>query len=341
MKKIVVILVILLLSFSAYSQTVDISELENQFEEFSGDIAPALPSAAVMGTTWSDAYIGKVFPSMPPHLGAGAFVGAALFPLDAFESLLSVVDPSASLPSQITDLGAVPLPAFGVSVRMGGVFLPFDVGVKYAALPAEYSAVSNAVLDYSLVGADIRYALLKGGAVKPKLSVGLGFSRLSSSVSMQNILEGDYVILENPNTSEQLVLSNPDFQAGWTSTVLDATVQVSKSLLIFTPYAGAGISYANSDISGGISTSVKDETGTELTQEQIDSLIEDYESFTGEDIPAVDVDGFISSLAQKGFSPRVFLGTSINIFVMRLDVNASYNFSSSNFAAELGLRFQL
>lgn len=341
MKHALVFLVVLVIAFPAFSQNVDISELENQFESFSADIAPALPSAAVMGTTWSDAYIGKVFPSMPPHLGAGAFVGAALFPLDAFESLLSVVDSSAALPSQITDLGSVPLPAFGASVRIGGVFLPFDVGVKYAALPAQYSAINNAALDYSLVGADIRYALLKGGAVKPKVSVGLGFSRLSSSISMQNILEGDYVILDNTGTGDQLVLTNPDFQAGWTSTVLDATVQVSKSLLIFTPYAGAGLSYANSDISGGISTSVEDESGTELSQEQIDSMIESYESFTGESVPQVDVNGFITSLAQKGFSPRVYLGTSINILILRLDVNASYNFSSSNFAAELGLRFQL
>ena len=39
--------------------------------DFSKQLAIAVPQAATQQNVWADAYIGQLFPSVPPHIGGG------------------------------------------------------------------------------------------------------------------------------------------------------------------------------------------------------------------------------------------------------------------------------
>ena len=65
--------------------------------------------------------------------------------------------------------------------------LPFDIGLKAMMLTPEMTASLDAMgfsFDYSLLGGNVRYALVKQNLLLPDVSIGAGYNRLSGAISM-------------------------------------------------------------------------------------------------------------------------------------------------------------
>ena len=135
--------------------------------------------------------------------------------------------------------------------RIGGFILPFDVGVKVGFLPEETKALlpSGVTADYLMFGADVRYALLKGGALMPKLTVGAGYTYLKGSVTMADVaVAGSSFDVGGYGNREH----DPDLTFDWEASVIDLKAQLSKGFLVLTPYVGVGASLAVTDAGGGL-----------------------------------------------------------------------------------------
>ncbi|MDR1399916.1 MAG: hypothetical protein LBJ41_08345 [Treponema sp.] len=324
---------------SVFSQTSKpLSDLQDGVKEFSASLVKSLPFNAAIGLNWSDAYIGKVFPSLPPHFGIGVSAGMTSMKMDAFKKVLDVFDAGAL--GSLGDLPFMPLPAYAAEARVGGIFLPFDLGFKFGILPENSLPLGDVKLSYTLLGASLRIAplelLLSGNPlllVLPNISVGFGVNYLSGGI-------GDIAIGQNMSFSfgqnNTLELSQPKLGLSWETTALDFTLQASKSLLIITPYIGVGVSSAKSKAGYGVTTKMK-YNSNDVNADSLEKELAD----AGLDID-VGTDGFESIIEKRGVvSVRAFGGLSFNIAVIRIDLTGMFNFTDQNWGVSLGTRFQL
>jgi hypothetical protein len=310
----IAVLLVLLASSLAFSQS-DLRELQNRAENFSDSLAKSLPFNAALGLNWSDAYIGKLF-SLPPHLGIGASFGFTTIDMAAAGDLAEAL--GFSIPF---DAKKLMLPMYAGEVRLGGLFLPFDIGVKAGVLQPTGLWGSGIDTSYTLIGADIRYALTEGGVILPKISVGVGF----------NYLKGGLEASGRPmkysfGGGGTLDIANSDVNLFWTTKTLDFKLQLSKSFFIITPYAGVGASYGWS------------EAGYEA-KAAITGNLSNAQAYL--DDTTIDGNKISSTVKANGFSARVFGGLSVNLAVFKLDLTGLYNFRDSNYGLSFGARFQL
>jgi len=293
MRKILILFILLTITITgAFAQDpppFDLSTMETVFTDFASGVAGALPMASTVGLQWSDAYIGNL-----PHFGVGVSVGFASIPLDlmfsTFETLLEgdtqmIDDIIGYIPPEIIDFGlGFPFPAAVADARLGGLFLPFDIGVKIGMIPDPVYEVLGDVtsglitrdsLDYFLLGFDIRIPLLKepkGISLIPDLIIGGGYNyyRGGISIPMPGMESGfSFDDIPVPNASEILKgnfdsfyyyginMAEPRIAFNWESHVIDVKAQISKKLLLlFTPYVGVGASYGRSRAGGGIEADI-------------------------------------------------------------------------------------
>jgi len=338
--KIIAILIVLaLIPMLGFAQ-VNYGSFRDSFQQFSEDVANSLPLNAAIGNNSPDAYIGQLL-RVPPNFSVGITAGASTIPYDTVKNVFG--DLSLTVPSELEDLKniGVPFPAATVDARVGGFILPFDVGVKFGTLPGEVKALlpSNMDAEFLLAGADVRYALMKGGAAKPTISVGIGYNYLSGSVTVKDVTSG-YTI-DVPGTTNDPGFSDPDVTFEWNTSVIDLKAQVSKRLLIFTPYAGAGAAVAVSSAGGGISSELEI-GGSKATPAQIDQLKSDLQA-AGYPIPdELSADNGIQILSDStGWAFRIYGGTAINILMMHIDLGAGYDLLGKNLQGTVGVRFQL
>ena len=317
----------------AFSQSTDIEKLRDSVISFSDEMAKALPFNSTIGLNWSDAYIGQLL-SIPPHFGIGITVGATTVKMSAIDGLLELFN--ADLP--INWSIGFPLPAYTTEARIGGFILPFDVGIKFGYLGSV--DLFNVDIDYMLFGGDLRYALVNSKVFPVKLSVGLGFNHLTGGISTTvsgNIPEFSF---KDPVTEDMYTMniSKPKIGLLWQTNTLELKTQISFPLLIVTPYAGAGVSYAWSSAGYNVKTTTrftKNDVETEIDPVIINLLKENG------GLTDVSDKGIESIIEVDDWNVRVFGGISINIAVIRFDLTAMYNFTGGNFGASFGLRFQL
>jgi hypothetical protein len=329
-----------------FSQTLN--DLQEGVKGFSENLVKSLPFNAAIGLNWSDAYIGKVFPSLPPHFGAGVSVGMTSMKMGAFKGLLDVFDAGAL--GSVGDLAFMPLPSYAAEARVGGVFFPFDLGLKFGVLPADSLPLGDVTLSYTLFGASLRVApldlLLAGNPlllILPNISVGVGVNYLSGGIGVP-IGSGMSFSFNVPTQGDYtLRLTKPKLGLKWETTALDFTLQASKSLLIITPYIGVGVSSATSRAGYGVTTKMQyGKTGDlkELDADQRKDLEKNLEAAGLDDI-AVTANGFESIIENSGVSVRAFGGVSLNLTVIRVDLTGMFNFEDQNWGVSLGTRFQL
>ena len=331
MKKFLILLIILVAAVSGVFAQTDIATMETSFTTFSEDVSASLPFASTIGLNWSDATVRSL-----PHFGVGLSVGAVLIPKDAFVTLSN--DMGFTLPSEITGSEyGVPLPVYTLDGRIGGLFLPFDIGVKLGYLPPDALAGMAMSADYTLAGFDIRTPILKQNALLPSIALSVGYNYLDAGVEapLDGVGMASGVDLSSMGLGT-LTFPTPSARFQMQSNVLDAKLQVSKSLLIITPYLGVGYAYGWSNAGGGVSGTVNYE-GSPITPAQI-TAIEDAFAAAGYDAPTVSADGFIVSKASTGGSFRAFGGLSVNLFILKLDLNAMYNVSTASLGASANVR---
>lgn len=195
------------------------STINDGLDDFAEELGIAVPQAAVQQNVYADAFIGKVFPSVPPHFAVGFNAGLTHINtegLAAAAGKLGIKD--------IDDNYYFPM--MNADVRIGGVFLPFDVGLSFMKLNnLDFAAAgTDLAIDFFTIAADVRYAILKDGLVKPGLSVGAGYSYNSGSFEIGN--------------------DDAEASVGFKVHTMYVSAQVSKSLNIpvvkigFTPFVG-------------------------------------------------------------------------------------------------------
>jgi hypothetical protein len=349
MKRILIVVVILLVvGFGAFAQSFSFDTFQTGFQSFADAVANTLPFNASVGLNWSDAYIGQLL-AVPPHFGVGVTVGATTIPTESISGVLTALN--ISLPAEVDQFTAygIPIPAYTVDGRIGGFLLPFDIGVKVGYIPTGFIEQQLGVpidVDYLLVGADVRFALLQENIILPSISIGAGYTFMKGAVSVPGVFGGNIDITSitpGDGHTYALSLTDPALKFTWATNVIDLKVQVSKSLLIVTPYLGAGASYGISSAGGGVTStlqmSVDGGPAAAPTQAQIDAITAylESQSLTAD----LSSQGFLVQAAANGWSFRAFGGISLNILIVKLDLGAMYNFTSGSYGATLGLRVQL
>jgi hypothetical protein len=335
-KGIVIALVLLVALTAGVSAQYDLSTLKSDFNQFSKDVATSLPFAATLGGSWSDAKVMSF-----PHFGAGLSVGTVTMPSAAFENLESTM--GVSLPQEVKDAGlGVPFPGYTLDARMGLPMLPFDIGAKFGymhpALGEAIYSLSNISADYMLAGIDIRYPIFKQKMLIPSISVSAGANYLTGGLSMPSGLGASTIDVSdafgNAPGTNTIEFSDPDVRFAWESTTLDFRVQASEKLLLFTFYGGGGYSYGISSAGGGLSGTYTNNTG--YSDAELQKALEDE----GYNIQLSD-QAFALLQSANGGSFHAFAGFSVDLLLLRLDLQGKYNFLTNHLGAGLNARIQL
>lgn len=339
MKRIVLILMMSLAAAGLWGQNLE--DFQTGFQTFATDMAATLSYNATIGNNWSDAYIGKF-----PHFGVGLSAGVTTVPSASLKDLFTSMD--IPVPSAVADIG-LPIPAAAVSAKLGGLFLPFDVGVKAMVLPAEATeALSSAGIaaDYKLLGGNIRFALLKQNLLLPDVSVGFGYNRLAGSISMPLDIESQSFTFTPPEDVEHtLEVTQPDLAMDWTTDSFDATIQISKSLLFLRPYAGAGYSFGKSSVNGGMKATMLYDDGqgdgpTEITDTKLQEL-KTALAEAGISVPNISADGFMFGSESTEPVLRLFGGLSLDLLILMLDTQVTYVPKTKSLGGSAMIRIQL
>ena len=344
MKKLIAIFALVAgVAGGAFAQTIqpsNLTQVEPGFKSFANDLATSLPYASQIGLDWSSAYIGQF-----PHFGVGLAGGVVTVPTKGIQEVANALGVGGVLPSELLtpNLG-LPIPAAVVEARLGGLFLPFDVGVKFGTIPKSVNLStflpSGTSIDFLLYGLEVRTPIVKEGLLIPQISVGAGFNHFSGDIRStvgQAITVGN---ISYAGQSNDLSFTAPTLDFNWNSNSLDAKIEVSKTVLfILTPYIGAGLAYGFSSAGGSVQSTLED-NGSPITQSQIDNIDAYYQS-TGQTAPSLSpTQSFSTSSPANGFSFWAFGGTSVNLLILKLDVSGMYNILTQKLGVNVGARIQ-
>lgn len=333
MKRTILITMMALVVAGAWAQ--DLATFQKGFTTFSTDMASTLSYNATIGNNWSDAYLGKF-----PHFGIGLAAGATTVPAANLEALFSAME--VAVPDSLKQFG-LPIPAAALSVKLGGILLPFDVGVKAMLLPASVASMMSAsgiTADYKLIGGNVRYGLVKEGLLLPDVSIGAGYNRLSGSVSMPLDITSQVYTFDPGTGPQSLTVTDPDLSVAWTTDSFDFTLQVSKKLLIIRPYLGTGLSVGKSTVKGGMAAKMVYDDGTGpvvLDSTGIDQLKTDLAAASIV-IPDISADGFMFSADNKNPVFRLYGGISLDLLFLSLDLQGTYVPATKSLGASAMIR---
>jgi hypothetical protein len=301
----------LTLAFAPAVGATSITDLTTGLDGFVSDATGSLPFAAAAGLDWSDAYIGSIV-GVPPHFGLGVTAGATTLPKKAVQPLITALGGSLN-----SDL---PLPSVGVNARVGGFLLPFDVGFKVGVVPG--LTLGDYTVDYTNLGFDVRYAVFQGEPLLPDVSVGGGVDYFATKVKATYGSGVSY-----SDGSKTLTVGAPTATLDLSALVFEAKAQVSKSLLIITPYLGVSALVGSSTAKASVSSNIDYGTGNQ--------------AYWAQYVPGISSTGFSKDKSVANFGLKVYGGTSINMVVFKLDLQGLYSFLDQSYGGTLGLRFQL
>lgn len=312
----------------AQTDIPDFTTFEDGFQTFTDEFAKSLPMNSTIGLNWSDAYIGQLLPI--PSFGVGITTGVTTIPGSVFTDLLDKleVDPTSGALDSIGGVG-LPVPGYAFDARIGGLFLPFDLGVKFGTIPA--TPLGGVDIEYQNLGFDVRYAILDGG-ILPKVSVGVGYNRLTGRIATPLGI-GDQTITETIGSqTAEATITDPELAFDWAANVVDFRVQASKSFIIVEPHIGIGATVGSAETSAGLESEVTATiNGSSVTASEFADL-------TGLDVSDTGIG--VTSTANP-FTFRAFGGASLNLAILKLDVGLMYNLTSGALGGTLGARVQL
>lgn len=276
--------------------------VQNGLDDFTDDLRPALSNSQTQQNVWAEAWIGYFIPGF--HCGGGVNAGISTMDTSALKD--------AALALDIDDAGDVPntlvFPTITADFRLGGIILPFDVGIN--AMKLNTSAISDLSvdIDFFTIGADVRYAVFKGKAFLPTISVGAGVYYTNGSIGVSD------------DTAE----ANLDFSA----TTFMLSSQASMKVLFLIPFVGTRVLFAKSSVDWD----VKADWSKILTNGNGDDLLSQATSW-----------GLLPgrfSGGSSGFAvyPQVFAGLGLDLFVLNLTVSGSYDIVSQILSAAVSVR---
>lgn len=330
-RAILISMMVLAAAAGAWGQTL--AEFQSGFTTFSADMASTLSYNATVGNNWSDAYIGGF-----PHFGVGLAAGMTAVPASSIEAFFLAMD--VTMPDSLKTFG-LPIPAAALSAKLGGPVLPFDVGLKAMVLPPSVASIMSAsgvTADYSLIGGNIRFAVLKENILLPDVSIGAGYNRLTGSVGMDFPVETPSFIY-NDGSDHTIAATDPSMSLDWTTDSFDFTLQISKGFLFLRPYAGLGYSMGKSTVQGGLTSTVTYD-GSPITQGQIEAINANLIA-AGQATIDISADGILFNAESTSPVLRVYGGLSFEILVIKLDTTVTYVPATKSLGASAMVRFQL
>ena len=160
---------------------------------------------------------------------------------------------------------------------------------------------------------------------------------MRGNVSVPGVLNGpiDVANVSFGGGPHTLGFTNPALDFFWKTSVIDAKVQLSKTLFILTPYIGLGAAYGISNAGGGMQSAMTVDGGAVTPQQlaQINSAFgTSYTSTT---------QGFGVYAGASGFSVRAFGGFSFNLLILKIGLGAEYEFLSGSMAGMANVRIQI
>lgn len=298
-------------SNSALSKIKPYTTTINGLDDFTDIIVDVIPNTQIQQNVWANAWIGSILPK--PNFGFGINAGVSkldLTPLVDVAEALGMKD-SGNMPNTLV------WPTITADFRVGGFILPFDVGftamsIDNNTISAIGSAIAPAYFDFFMIGGDVRYAVLKGGLLRPKVSVGLG----------AYYTKGDFGVEEDGSSAEL------DFNS--TSLVLSA--QASIKLLFFVPFAGTRLMFTKSNVDWKVHANWASVLGTN------DSAIQQALSYG---ILPSNFSGGSSSSFGDHVRPVIYGGFAFDMVVVDLTISGSYDFVSAIPSGAVSLRFAL
>lgn len=221
-----------------YGQTEPLDKVKanitEHMNEFSNSLLPVIPNVSLQQGVWPDAYIGKVFPGFPPHLGGGVTVGFANVKMTALNAAIKEMEDALSVKFP-TLRETFLFPTITIDAKVGGLFLPFDIGLSIMKIPnLSLSKLGAPVtVDFFTVGGSFRYAILQGNVVLPQLSIGLGGYYSKGYINV-GAADGSYI--------------NTNFD----SKIFFLETQLSKQFLFVTPFIGLRLAVSQANVSWDI-----------------------------------------------------------------------------------------
>lgn len=299
MKKILTALVLALFSAAAFAKTFTAADANACLNGLAASLQKSLPNAAAQQNVYSQAWIGKLFPSTPPHFAVGIEAGVAkldLEPLADFSEIFGI----KGLPKSFV------YPTLTANFRVGGFFLPFDFGFScmYMNFPNLRAATDGFGIKFFNIGADVRYAILKGEGAWPQLSLGFGYYYIDGRISLDKDGVGAGI----------------DYKCH----TLFGQIQLSKTFVFFTPFVGFRGIFAKN--------------GADWSWSVNDERISSAASYVGAETSGR---GTKNSNFGENFIPQVYGGFGLKISFFALNLAASYDFKNSIWGGDLSLRFQM
>ena len=321
----------------------DLEDLQKSMGKFSDSMAKALPFNSSIGLNWSDAYIGQLL-AFPPHFGIGVTAGLTTLDAVSVNSLLNLFGTSMPF-SDVDFLKSIglPLPAYTVDLRLGGIKLPFDIGIKASYIPE--NLIGNMIdsfdfgLNYLLVGADFRYSFTSKRKILPfRVSAGIGVNYMEGGVNTTLPADSfNFTFSGSDNNKYTIIPDEAKIGLEWKTINAEIKAHISFPFKFVTPYAGAGVSYAMSEAGFKLISdlTVKDSSNNDKEISEVEDDLKGY------GLSGISNKGFGSTKKIDGINTRVYGGASLNLFVVRLDLTAMYEILGGNLGATVGFRFQL
>ncbi|HAZ95810.1 hypothetical protein [uncultured Treponema sp.] len=282
---------------------------ENGLNDFCDDLADVIPNSQTQQNVYAEAWIGKIFPGF--HFGAGVNAGVSALDVSTLKD--------AALALGVDDVkdinDTLVFPTITVDARLGGIILPFDIGITAMSIDtSKIGAVDEAIdpvaIDFFTLGADIRYAIFQGGFMRPKWSVGAGFYYTKGGVDVD----------------DDSAKASLDFK----STTFMVNTQASIKLLCLVPFIGGRALFSKTSVDWKVNAD-----WASIIAEESDTYYDGVADALKWGILPSSFSG-----SSSGFSvyPQVFGGIGLDLLFLNLTVSGSYDIASKIPSAAVSVR---
>lgn len=282
---------------------------ENGLNDFCDDLADVIPNSQTQQNVYAEAWIGKLFPGF--HFGAGVNAGVSALDVSTLKD--------AALALGVDDVkdinDTLVFPTITVDARLGGIILPFDIGVTAMSIDTSKmdsvdKAIDPVAIDFFTLGADIRYAIFQGGFMRPKWSVGAGFYYTKGGVDVD----------------DDTAKASLDFK----STTFMVNTQASIKLLCLVPFIGGRALFSKTSVDWKVNAD-----WASIIAKEGDAYYEGVANALKWGILPSSFSG-----SSSGFSvyPQVFGGIGLDLLFLNLTVSGSYDIASKIPSAAVSVR---
>lgn len=292
--------------------------ITNGLDDFCDDLCDTIPNTQTLQNVWAQSWIGMLIPGI--HFGLGVDAGIAMLNVESLKDAASALSIDASdLPDNLV------FPTATLDARIGGFFLPFDIGFTISSIDSSKigaldSAIDPCGFEYFSIGGDLRYKLLDtGGKVfNARVSVSAGGYYTKGSVDVSD--------------SHSSSKASMDYN----STMLFVGAQASAKALCFIPFLGTRIAFTKTKVDWDADADWENILGTSV-----------YDAAGYMDVANVVNWGILPSRfggdASSGWKvrPQVYGGIGFDLFVIDLTISASYDIVAGIPGAALSLRLSI